>query len=459
MDEEIARFLDPYERHEIEEYADATFQPDKFYCLDGGFASSLQQFYDKDVDNDPLWSCRALKSDPEAVIKTHAAFVEAGANIITTNSYQGHHELFRKHIQDFADPIFGPHLLLEKSVDLVDEAIIRATNCGRNADRLVAGSVGPYGACQGDGSEYTGSYIKTMTRDKLCEWHKDRIKRLTFNNPVTIIAAETLPSFVEALAILDALKDFKGVRCWISFQCRDEATTAYGEPIEEAFRELASHPDFLKVKAVGVNCVKPNEVSSLLTKLNSVNNWRQWPKTEFYRKVPYVVYPNGGEDWDTVKKCWIGSNQDIISHVKEWMILGANAIGGCCRVGPRLVKEIKEEIIKNTFEVQKIRLEQSRKDRRPIDQWSYYEKKLKKPSYDEQKKRNAATKEFFRDGCEDGDASALVTAQIEAMMAQENKDIYEAIKKIEFREKIINDHNKEEDLNNDQEIDVDDIGN
>ena len=160
-----------------------------------------------------------------------------------------------------------------------------------------------------------------------------------------------------------------------------------------------------------------------------------------------------------MKKCWIGNNQDIISHVKEWMILGANAIGGCCRVGPRLVKEIKEEIIKNTFEVQKIRLEQSRKDRRPIDQWSYYEKKLKKPSYDEQKKRNAATKEFFRDGCEDGDASALVTAQIEAMMAQENKDIYEAIKKIEFREKIINDHNKEEDLNNDQEIDVDDIGN
>ena len=100
-------------------------------------------------------------------------------------------------------------------------------------------------------------------------------------------------------------------------------------------------------------------------------------------------------------------------------------------------------MIKNTFEVQKIRLEQSRKDKRPIDQWSYYENKLKKPSYEEQKKRMAAAKEFFRDASEDGDASALITAQIEAMMAQENKDIYHAIKSMEYREKLNSDKDEE----------------
>ena len=32
---------------------------------------------------------------------------------------------------------------------------------------LVAGSVGPYGACQGDGSEYTGAHLDTLTEEQL----------------------------------------------------------------------------------------------------------------------------------------------------------------------------------------------------------------------------------------------------------------------------------------------------
>ena len=149
--------MDLEKNPEVEEQA-PTFRRDQFYCLDGGFTSSLQMFHEKDVDNDPLWSCRALKTDPDSVIKTHEAFAKAGANIITTNTYQGHHELLRTHIKDFEDPILDPHLLLEKAVDLADEGIVRATGLGRKQDMLVAGSVGPYGACLGDGSEYTGNY-------------------------------------------------------------------------------------------------------------------------------------------------------------------------------------------------------------------------------------------------------------------------------------------------------------
>ena len=50
------------------------------------------------VDNDPLWSCRALHTDPEAVIQTHKDFVDAGADIITTNTYQASAEHIRKHV-------------------------------------------------------------------------------------------------------------------------------------------------------------------------------------------------------------------------------------------------------------------------------------------------------------------------------------------------------------------------
>ena len=35
---------------------------------------------------------------------------------------------------------------------------------GGKLQALIAGSVGPYGACQHDGSEYTGSYVEHMTK-------------------------------------------------------------------------------------------------------------------------------------------------------------------------------------------------------------------------------------------------------------------------------------------------------
>ena len=64
------------------------FEKDRFYCLDGGFASHLSSHFSPKIDGDPLWSCRALKDDPDAVVATHVDFINAGANIITTNTYQ-----------------------------------------------------------------------------------------------------------------------------------------------------------------------------------------------------------------------------------------------------------------------------------------------------------------------------------------------------------------------------------
>ena len=303
-------------------------------------------------------------------------------------------------------------------------------------NRLVAGSIGPYGACQGDGSEYTGSYITSISRESLKEWHKDRIKRLTFKNPVNIIAAETLPSYIEALAILDALEDFPGSRCWISFQCKDEIHTAKGEPIDEAFNEIMNHPLALKVKAIGVNCVKPSQVTPLLKRLNTVNNFKSWPNNDFFQKIPYVVYPNSGEEWDAVNKCWNGSSQELIKNIKGWMELGANVIGGCCRVGPELIEQIHEEIILNSHEVSLKRCQETRDNKQPLETWSYIENSLKKPPYEALKERMQAAKEFFRDADEGGEASALMTAQLEAMMAQENREIFDEIKKVENREKL-----------------------
>ena len=73
-----------------------------------------------------------------------------------------------------------------------------------------------------------------------------------------------------------------------------------------------------------------------------MNDWRQWRGKPSFVKIPYVVYPNSGEQYDADSKTFTGNARgDIASLVAEWMDLGANVIGGCCRTGPEGVAEIK----------------------------------------------------------------------------------------------------------------------
>ena len=66
---------------------------------------------------------------------------------------------------------------------------------------LVAGSVGPYGACQHDGSEYHGNYVDHMTTEKLKEWHRPRMGELLASG-ADILACETIPAKVWLLTHL-----------------------------------------------------------------------------------------------------------------------------------------------------------------------------------------------------------------------------------------------------------------
>jgi len=84
----------------------------------------------------------------------------------------------------------------------------------------VAGSVGPYGALQHDGSEYTGSYIDKMADGlQLADWHRQRVKTLV-DAGVDFLCFETLPSEVEALALIRLLREFPSQKAWVSFTCR-----------------------------------------------------------------------------------------------------------------------------------------------------------------------------------------------------------------------------------------------
>ena len=71
------------------------------------------------------------------------------------------------------------HQHIVSSVELAWSAVHQTG--GVPGHTLVGGSVGPYGACLHDGSEYTGSYLRgvnAVRSDQLVEWHKDRVEAL-----------------------------------------------------------------------------------------------------------------------------------------------------------------------------------------------------------------------------------------------------------------------------------------
>lgn len=287
--------------------------------LDGGLSNVLEDF-GCDLNN-KLWVANLLNTNPEAIIKTHLAYLDAGAQIISTSSYQATIPGFMK--LGFTNS--ESEALILKSVQLANIALQRYSLKNNPQHKpLIAGSIGPYGAYLADGSEYRGHY--NISDKALTEFHIKRIKLLDESN-CDLLAFETIPSIQEIKVLSEILKTTK-TPAWVSLSCKDENHINDGTSIKEAAALLKNHPN---VFAIGVNCTAPEYISSLITALKSaVGN----------KKI--IAYPNSGESYNAKSKTWIENSNPIsfAEMTSEWMELGADIIGGCCRIGPKHIKNI-----------------------------------------------------------------------------------------------------------------------
>jgi homocysteine S-methyltransferase len=276
--------------------------------LDGGLSTALEINGNKLSTS--LWTGELIQTAPDEITKAHLDFINAGAEIIITSSYQlsylgcgnrGWSEL------------------------QTDEAIYKSTQLAKDAvsqsgkDVKVAASVGPYGAALADGSEYRGNY--GVGKTALTDFHAKRIELLIASNP-DYLALETMPDTQEVEVLLDLLSDCP-IPYWVSYSCKEGNQTNAGQSFASAV-DLAQ-----SAMAVGINCTAPELISGLLESAPS--------------SIPYIVYPNSGRKWDAVKKEWIGTNEVGFadSLVEEWINLGAEIIGGCCGIGPKEIASLR----------------------------------------------------------------------------------------------------------------------
>ena len=293
---------------------------DKGYVLlDGALATELER-HGADL-NDPLWSAKLLIEAPDALGAVNEDYLQAGADIATTATYQATFEGFAARGIDDAES----ERLMRLAVGISRRA------CERAGRGLVVASIGCYGAFLHDGSEYRGDY--GLSRNELMAFHRRRLHVLAEAGP-DILAFETIPSLIEAEAIVRLLEELPGVPAWISFSCRNESEVSHGEAFSDCVALCARSPG---VVAVGVNCTPPQYVSALLGSAASATD------------KPLAVYPNSGEGWDAIRHEWIPAAAafSIVDHAAEWHALGARLIGGCCRTTPETIRSIGEALTAN----------------------------------------------------------------------------------------------------------------
>jgi homocysteine S-methyltransferase len=294
------------------------FPPEDVRVLsDGGLATELEA-RGHDL-SDALWSARLLADAPGEITAAHLGFYRAGASIATTASYQASFAGFAARGLSRA----AAETLLRRSVQLAADARSQLAEDGR--PRWVAASVGPYGAALADGSEYRGRYGLSVA--ELTAWHRPRVEILADAGP-DVLALETVPDVDEGEALMAAVSGL-GVPAWLCYSIEGSRTRA-GQPLAQAFAVAAGVPE---VAAVGVNCCDPADVSAVIAVAAEVTG------------KPVIVYPNSGEVWSSKRRQWEGGSRDLTAYARQWVRDGAQVVGGCCRVRPADIEQLRRIVI------------------------------------------------------------------------------------------------------------------
>jgi S-methylmethionine-dependent homocysteine/selenocysteine methylase len=289
--------------------------------LDGGMSRELQRLGAE--LKQPEWSALALINAPDIVRQVHAEFIEAGADVVTTNSYA----LVPFHIGEDRFRKDGASLIA-LSGRLAREA---ADGSGRKV--TVAGSLPPI-----FGSYEPQNFDASRVQDYL------GVLVENLDPFVDVWLGETLSLIAEGEAVRQAVAK-TGKPFWISFTLDDDTAQVNGaEPklrSGETVRAAAEWAAGSGAAALLFNCSKPEVMKAAV----------ETAATTFKEKdasLKIGVYANAfeGEQGETAANEGLHSTRadltdDIYSRFAcTWADAGATMIGGCCGIGAAHIHKV-----------------------------------------------------------------------------------------------------------------------
>ena len=264
------------------------------------------------------WAVAALYENPAMVQAIHRDYIQAGADIITTNTYSATRTRLR-HVE--MEDRF------EQLVQLAGRLAVQAREASAAGHVKIAACLPPLEA----------SYVSqfALSFDEMTAQYRELMDLL--DPYVDSYLGETLSTSQEARAVLKAAQG-RDKPIWIAWTLQDHGSSVLrgGETLQDALASLDPLPD-----AILINCCTPNSIDSALPDLRSSG-------------LPFGGYANGfveiPDEWDDRGGvAQLQTRTDLsppayADRVQRWIAAGAVIVGGCCEVGPAHIARLRQLI-------------------------------------------------------------------------------------------------------------------
>ncbi len=278
---------------------------EKYIITDGAIGTYLNQ------KGRPATICKTEENlkNPELVVQIHKEYIEAGAQLIETNTFDGN--ILKLSLYE-----------LEDKFELLNRlAVQHARKAAKGRDVFVAGSIGPTNAL-------LKPYGNLTEEDYLSIFYNQA--KVLIDEGVDLIILETFSSLIE---IENAVKGVRKVDSSIPIVAEitllEDGLTKFGDSPDTCFETLIESG----ADVVGINCtLGPAEL---------FNHFR--PYFERFSSTPLSAMPNAGYPVTVGERIVYPVSEE---YFKEYGILflesGVKLIGGCCGTTPEHIKRLSE---------------------------------------------------------------------------------------------------------------------
>jgi 5-methyltetrahydrofolate--homocysteine methyltransferase len=266
--------------------------------LDGAMGTLLQDSGLEDGAPGELWNLE----NPDAVRAAHAAYADAGARLLTTNTFGG----------------TRPRLLMHGLGDRVRDVNRTAARIARSVadDRglLVAGDLGPTGELLAP--------LGSLTREDVQELFAEQLVGLV-EGGIDLVLVETLSDVGEAEAALAAAQQVApGLPVAVTLSFDTNLRTMMGVRPADAVSQLAA----AGADAVGANCGRgPEEMEIIAAEMVRARVGELLLVAQSNAGLPQVV----GDHFE-----YDATADDLAAHAGRLAGLGIDLIGCCCGSTP-----------------------------------------------------------------------------------------------------------------------------
>ncbi|KAL8703437.1 MAG: hypothetical protein Q9201_003375 [Fulgogasparrea decipioides] len=372
--------------------------------LDAGLGTTLESppHNAKFQPDSSLWSSDFLITSPDTLSGVHNAFVDAGADVLLTATYQASLEGFTatKKSQRTNFNLNGQEEIggstsenkseakgtetygfeeaaayMRKAVPLAKQAIAsKHPDTSKSTSRGVALSLGAYGATMQPSTEYSGQYEPENMRtvQGLADWHERRFRIFRDDaatwNDVDYISFETLPVLQEVQAVRKVMSKYNSVDhpkpSWISCVFpNDDLTLPDGSPVSATIEAMLGTSDSGDARpwGIGINCTDIKKLKNLILQYESSaekilgrgSTREQWPWLVTYPDgAQGSVYNTKTQQWEIdpemkakgPQRPWHEELAEIVTETAERGRWKGILVGGCCKTTPDSIRQLRSRL-------------------------------------------------------------------------------------------------------------------